>query len=81
MPKMKTNGGAKKRFKVTGKLKKNRVGKVVSITRAMSGKRHGMVKRSNRQIRENRGTRVACKADTVVISKVMPYIKRKRKNK
>ena len=37
MPKLKTNSGAKKRFKVTGS------GKVI---RAHAGKRHGMIKRT-----------------------------------
>jgi large subunit ribosomal protein L35 len=54
MPKMKTKSGAKKRFKVTG------TGKVMS---AMSRKRHGMIKRTNKQIRQLRGTRVMFKAD------------------
>jgi large subunit ribosomal protein L35 len=54
MPKMKTKSGAKKRFKVTGS------GKVMS---AMSRKRHGMIKRTNKQIRQLRGTRVTFKTD------------------
>jgi len=54
MPKLKTKSGAKKRFKITG------TGKVLS---AMSGKRHGMIKRTNKQIRQHRGTRVMFKAD------------------
>jgi large subunit ribosomal protein L35 len=54
MPKMKTKSGAKKRFKLTG------TGKVLS---AMSGKRHGMIKRTNKQIRQLRGTRVTFKTD------------------
>jgi large subunit ribosomal protein L35 len=54
MPKMKTKSGAKKRFKVTGS------GKVMS---AMAGKRHGMIKRTKKQIRQHRGTRVMFKAD------------------
>ena len=54
MPKMKTKSGAKKRFKVTGS------GKVMY---AQAGKRHGMIKRTNKQIREHRGTRVMFKAD------------------
>jgi large subunit ribosomal protein L35 len=54
MPKIKTKSGAKKRFKVTG------TGKVLS---AMAGKRHGMIKRSNKQIRDHRGTRVMFKTD------------------
>jgi large subunit ribosomal protein L35 len=54
MPKMKTKSGAKKRFKVTGS------GKVLY---AQSGKRHGMIKRSNKQIRQLRGTSVLFKTD------------------
>jgi large subunit ribosomal protein L35 len=54
MPKLKTKSGAKKRFKVTG------TGKVLF---AQSGKRHGMIKRSTKQIREHRGTKVMFKTD------------------
>ena len=49
MPKMKTKSGAKKRFKITG------TGKVLYAQR---GKRHGMIKRTNKQIRNLRGTAV-----------------------
>ena len=54
MPKLKTKSGAKKRFKVTA------TGKVLS---AFAGKRHGMIKRTKKQIRQDRGTRVLFKAD------------------
>jgi len=54
MPKLKTKSGAKKRFKITGS------GKVVS---AQAGKRHGMIKRTTKQIRDLRGTRVLFKSD------------------
>jgi large subunit ribosomal protein L35 len=54
MPKMKTKSGAKKRFKVTGS------GKVLY---AQSRKRHGMIKRSKKQIRQLRGTNVLFKTD------------------
>ena len=54
MPKMKTKSGAKKRFKITG------TGKVIS---AHAGKRHGMIKRTTKQIREHRGTAVLFKTD------------------
>ena len=54
MPKIKTKSGAKKRFKVTG------TGKVLFAHR---GKRHGMIKRTKKQIRQHRGTRVMFKAD------------------
>jgi large subunit ribosomal protein L35 len=54
MPKLKTKSGAKKRFKVTG------TGKVMS---AHAGKRHGMIKRTKKQIRQLRGTRMLFKTD------------------
>ena len=54
MPKMKTKSGAKKRFRLTAK------GKVRS---GQTGKRHGMIKRTKKQIRQHRGTRVMFKAD------------------
>jgi large subunit ribosomal protein L35 len=60
MPKLKTKSGAKKRFKITG------TGKVLS---AMAGKRHGMIKRTNKQIRQHRGTRVMFKADGDTVKK------------
>jgi large subunit ribosomal protein L35 len=54
MPKIKTKSGAKKRFKVTG------TGKVLY---AQSRKRHGMIKRTKKQIRQLRGTNVLFKTD------------------
>ena len=54
MPKLKTKSGAKKRFKVTG------TGKVLY---AQAGKRHGMIKRTNKQLRDHRGTSVLFKSD------------------
>jgi large subunit ribosomal protein L35 len=54
MPKIKTKSGAKKRFKITG------TGKVLYAHR---GKRHGMIKRTNKQIRQLRGTAVLFKTD------------------
>jgi large subunit ribosomal protein L35 len=54
MPKLKTKSGAKKRFKITA------TGKVLF---AQSGKRHGMIKRTNKQIRDHRGTAVLFKTD------------------
>jgi len=54
MPKMKTKSGAKKRFKVTGS------GKVLY---QQSRKRHGMIKRTKKQIRQLRGTNVLFKTD------------------
>jgi large subunit ribosomal protein L35 len=54
MPKIKTKSGAKKRFKVTA------TGKVLF---AQSRKRHGMIKRTKKQIRQLRGTKVLFKTD------------------
>jgi large subunit ribosomal protein L35 len=60
MPKLKTKSGAKKRFKVTG------TGKVLYAQR---GKRHGMIKRTKKQIRQLRGTNVLFKTDGDKIKK------------
>ncbi|SNS89382.1 50S ribosomal protein L35 [Tropicimonas sediminicola] len=64
MPKMKTKSGAKKRFKVTA------TGKIKS---AQAGKRHGMIKRTNKFIRDARGTTVLSEPDTKIVKKYMPY--------
>jgi large subunit ribosomal protein L35 len=60
MPKLKTKSGAKKRFKVTGG------GKVLY---QQSRKRHGMIKRTKKQIRQLRGTNVLFKTDGDKIKK------------
>jgi large subunit ribosomal protein L35 len=60
MPKIKTKSGAKKRFKVTG------TGKVLY---AQSRKRHGMIKRTKKNIRQLRGTGVLFKTDGDKIKK------------
>ena len=68
MPKMKTKSGAKKRFSLTA------TGKVKA---GQAGKRHGMVKRSNRFIRNARGTTLLCDADAKVVKQqFMPYGKK-----
>jgi ribosomal protein L35 len=54
MPKMKTKSAAKKRFKITA------TGKVLA---AAAGKRHGMIKRSNKFLRDARGTMVLAEPD------------------
>ena len=54
MPKMKTKASAKKRFKITGS------GKVLA---AAAGKRHGKIKRTNKFIRDARGTMVLAEPD------------------
>ncbi|MEE9272485.1 MAG: 50S ribosomal protein L35 [Robiginitomaculum sp.] len=61
MPKMKTKSSAKKRFKLT------KSGKVKA---ASAGKQHGMIKRTNKQIRNKRGTHVLNECDGRVIRKI-----------
>ncbi|MBY7649279.1 MAG: 50S ribosomal protein L35 [Candidatus Liberibacter europaeus] len=60
MPKMKTNSSAKKRFKITA------CGKVLAQA---AGKRHGMIKRSNKFIRDARGNMVLAASDAKKIIK------------
>jgi len=64
MPKMKTKSSAKKRFKLTATGK-------VKVQQA--GKKHGMIKRSNKFIRNARGTTVLSDADARIVKKFMPY--------
>ena len=64
MPKLKTKSSAKKRFKISAR------GKVIS---AQAGKRHGMIKRSNSQIRKQRGTTTLKKQDSRIVKSYMPY--------
>lgn len=54
MPKMKTKSSAKKRFKLTASG---------LVKMAQAGKRHGMRKRSNKFIRNARGTIVMNESD------------------
>ena len=63
MPKMKTKSGAKKRFKVTA------TGKIKS---GQTGKRHGMIKRTNKQIRQQRGTTVMAKEEATKVKAFIP---------
>ena len=64
MPKMKTKSGAKKRFRLTAKGK---------VRAGQAGKRHGMIKRSNRQLRDQRGTTILSDQDAKIVKKFMPY--------
>jgi large subunit ribosomal protein L35 len=64
MPKMKTKSSCKKRFKVSAN------GRVIT---AQAGKRHGMIKRTNKFIRNARGTTTLSKADESIIKPMMPY--------
>lgn len=64
MPKMKTKSSAKKRFKVTA------TGKVMG---GQAGKRHGMIKRSKKFIRDARGTTTLSEPDQKLALSYMPY--------
>ncbi len=64
MPKMKTKSGAKKRFKMTASGK---------VKHGVAGKRHGMIKRTPKQIRQNRGMDVLSDQDARIVKKYMPY--------
>ncbi len=64
MPKLKTKSGAKKRFRLT------KTGKVKA---AQAGKRHGMIKRTRKFIRNARGTAVMSEADARIVRKFLPY--------
>jgi len=58
MPKIKTKSGAKKRFSLTGsgRVKMNQ-----------AGKRHGMIKRSSKFIRNARGSTLMSDADSKIV--------------
>ncbi|MBO0346792.1 50S ribosomal protein L35 [Roseibium limicola] len=62
MPKLKTKSGAKKRFKLTagGKVKA-----------AQAGKRHGMIKRTKKFIRNARGTTTLAPQDAKVVKQFL----------
>ena len=64
MSKLKTKSSAKKRFKFSAKGK---------VRHGQANKRHGMIKRSNEQIRELRGTSNLSAAETQRIKRWMPY--------
>ena len=60
MPKLKTKSSAKKRFKISAR------GKVMM---AQAGKRHGMIKRTTKFIRNARGSTVMVDADAKIVKK------------
>ena len=64
MPKMKTKSSAKKRFKVTAS------GRVLA---QQAGKRHGMIKRTKKFIRNARGTTTLSAPDERLAKSYMPY--------
>jgi len=65
MPKMKSNGGAKKRFKIS----KN--GKVI---RSKAYKSHLLEKKSSKRKRNLRGTEVVCDSEAKRIKRMLPYL-------
>jgi len=69
MPKMKTKSSAKKRFKVTASGR---------VKAAQAGKQHGMIKRSNKFLRNARGTNTLCKADEGIVKTYMPHARHKK---
>jgi len=72
MPKLKTNSGVKKRFKVTGSGK---------VKAQAAGKRHGMIKRTAKFVRNARGTMVLSDPDIKRVKQWMPYSRKARKHK
>ena len=64
MPKMKTKSSCKKRFKVTATGRDKT---------AQAGKRHGMIKRTNKFIRTARGTTTLSAPDEKIVKGMMPY--------
>lgn len=65
MPKLKTKSGVKKRFTLTASGR---------VKRGQAGKRHGMIKRTNKQIRNKRGTTIMAESDSArVVKNFMPY--------
>ena len=67
MPKLKTKSSAKKRFRLTATGK---------VKMSQAGKRHGMIKRTNSQIRKQRGTTIMSKQDSKIVKSYMPYSSR-----
>ena len=64
MPKLKTKSSAKKRFRLT---------KSGKVKMPQANKRHGMIKRTNSQIRKQRGTTIKSKQDSKIVKSYMPY--------
>ena len=66
MPKMKTKSSCKKRFKVTANGR---------VKTGQAGKRHGMIKRTRKFIRNARGTTVMSTPDERSVKSMMPYLR------
>ena len=58
MPKIKTKSGAKKRFSLTSSGR---------VKMSQAGKRHGMIKRSSKFIRNARGSTMMSDADSKIV--------------
>ena len=64
MPKLKTKSSVKKRFKITA------TGKVLA---GPGNKRHGLINRSQKMKRTNRGSQTLTKADGITVKQWAPY--------
>lgn len=64
MPKMKSNGGAKKRFRVTGSGK---------VKRKKAFKRHILTKKSSKTKRNLGQSTLVADADMASVSRLLPY--------
>jgi large subunit ribosomal protein L35 len=64
MPKLKTKSGAKKRFRLTASGK---------VRAQQAGKSHGMIKRTNKFIRNARGTTILKDQDAKIVKRFLPY--------
>lgn len=65
MPKLKTNRGAAKRFKVTGTGK---------IKRNNSHRRHILTKKTTKRKREMRRSGLVSEADSAPVRRLIPYL-------
>ncbi|MBE2277202.1 MAG: 50S ribosomal protein L35 [Rhodobacteraceae bacterium] len=64
MPKMKTKSAAKKRFSFTANG---------HVKAGVAGKRHGMIKRTTKFVRQATGTMLLSTPDEGIVKKYMPY--------
>ena len=64
MPKMKTKSSCKKRFRMTASGR---------VKAGQAGKRHMMIKRTNKFLRNARGTTLLSAPDEKIIKSMMPY--------
>ena len=64
MPKLKTKSSVKKRFSLTATGK---------VRMKQANKQHGMIKRTQKQIRHQRGTTIMSPQDAKIVKKFHPY--------